>query len=68
MREKMELNILVEITAVSVDKNLPEKERYAEYKRQIKNPLRYKSGKFNITAFHPDNGKSINDCLRGMFA
>jgi len=61
-------NGLVDISTVSVDKNLPQKERYAEYNRQIKNSEHYISGIFAITAVHPKNGVKVEDCLRGMFA
>jgi len=59
---------LVDIATVSVDKNLPQRERCAEYKRQIQNPNRYICGKFTVTAIHPDNGVTLEDCLRGMLA
>ena len=68
MRKNIDNAKLVDISTVSVDKNLPERERCLEYIRQIKNPLRYISGKFTITAVHPDNGKTLEDCLRGMMA
>ena len=66
MLENIDNTGLVDITTVSVDKNLPEKERYAEYNRQIQNPLLYICGKYTVKAVHPNNGKSIEDCLRGM--
>ena len=59
---------LVDITSVSVDKNLPRQQRCAEYKRQIKDPHRYICGKFTVTAVHPNNDVSLEDCLRGMMA
>ena len=63
---------LVEITTVSVDKYLPQSERCAEFKRQIKNIYNYKcKGKdetFTIKASYANNGASIEECLRGMMA
>lgn len=57
---------LVDIGTVKVDKNLPQSERYAEYKKQIKDPCHYISEQFTIKAIHPNNGKFVEDCLRGM--
>jgi len=56
---------LVDIRDVTVDKNLPQRERLVEYVRQIGNPYRFKCGPYTFTAIYPDNGKSIEDCLRG---
>ena len=60
------INDLVDIRTVAIDKSLPEKERYAEYNRQIKDNEHYKCGVFTITAVHPKNGVRMEDCLRGM--
>ena len=68
MRENMSDTGLVDIAKISVDKNLPQRERCAEYKRQIRTPSRYICGKFTVTAVHPNNGVTIEDCLRGMLA
>ena len=68
MRENIDNAGLVDIRTVTVEKNLPPKERYADYKRQIKNPRRFKCGIFTVTAIYPENGATIEDCLRGMMA
>jgi hypothetical protein len=68
MRENINSAALVEITSISVDKSLPQNERQAEFRRQIKDPLHYKCGGFTIKAVHPNNGMTIEDCLRGMMA
>jgi hypothetical protein len=57
---------LVDISSVAVDKDLPQDERYAEYRRQVKDTEHYKSKQFSITAVHPKNGVRLEDCLRGM--
>jgi len=57
---------LVDIRDVSVDKNLPKEERIREFVRQIKNPYRFKCGKFTITAKFAKDGPTLEDCLRNM--
>jgi hypothetical protein len=59
-------NILVDIRTVSVDKTLPREARIAEFIRQIKNPYRFKCGKFTITAKYADSGLTLEDCLLQM--
>ena len=57
---------LVDIATVSVDKNLPQKKRIAEFERQIKDIHNYKSGTLSVRAVYSDNGATIEDCLQGM--
>jgi len=59
---------LVDIRDVSVDKNLPKHERIVEYVRQIKNPYRFRCGKFTITARFAESGPTLEDCLQQMMA
>ena len=63
---------LTEITSVSVDKDLPQSERCAEFKRQIKDMHIYKckgnDETFTVRAVYANNGATIEDCLRGMMA
>jgi len=61
-------NVLVDIRTVSVDKALPREERIAEFIRQIKNPYRFKCGKFTVTAKYADNGLTLEDCLMQMIS
>jgi len=68
MPENIKTAELVDIRDVSVDKNLPKQERIAEYIRQIKNPYRYKCGKFTIIEKHTAGGPSFEDCLRRLMA
>ena len=56
---------LVDISVVTVEKNLPRQERIAEYVRQIRDPYHFKCGPYTFTAIYPENGKTIEDCLRG---
>jgi hypothetical protein len=55
---------LVDISTVEVDKSLPQPQRIVEYVRQIKDPYHFKSGEMNVKAIYPNNGKSMEDCLR----
>ena len=57
---------LVDINDVTVDKELPKKERISEFIRQIKNPYCFKCGKFVVKARFSDNGVSLEDCLQSI--
>ena len=59
---------LVDINDVSVDKNLPKHERIAEFVRQIKNPHRFKCGKFTIITKYADNGVSLEERLKSILS
>jgi len=61
-------NILVDIRTVQVDKSLPKEARVAEFVKQIKNPYKFKCGKFTVTARYAKSGPSLEDCLRGLMA
>jgi len=54
---------LVDITAVSVDRDLPKPERIAEFIRQIKNPYRFKCGDFIVTTRFAADGPTLEECL-----
>ena len=58
----------VDISTITVEQNLSKSEKIVEYIRQIKDPLHYNCGKFTITAYHPKNGPTLEDCLQGMMA
>jgi len=72
MSKNIDTAALVDITTVSVDKNLPQYERCAEFKRQIKDMHNYKcKGQhetFTIKALYAVDGTKLEDCLRGMLA
>ena len=63
---------LAEITTVRVDKDLPQRERCAEFRRQIRDMENYKctteNGTFTIKAVYAKNGATVEDCLRGIVA
>ena len=55
----------IDIRNVKVDKSLPQPDRLVDYVRQIGDPYRFKCGPYTFTAIYPDNGKSLEECLRG---
>ena len=59
---------LVDINDVSVDKNLPKRERIAEFVRQIKDPHHFKCGKFTIITKYADNGVSLEERLKSILS
>ena len=50
---------LVDIREVAVDKELSREERIAEFVRQIKDPYRFKCGRFPVCMSKHENGKPI---------
>lgn len=60
--------LLVDISTVMVERDLPKLEKTIDYVRQIKDPYHYTCGKFTVTARFPDTGPSLEDCLQGMMA
>ncbi len=68
MRKTTENNGLADITAVRVNKDLPQSERVADFKRQIKDTSNYICETFVIHAKYATNGDKLEDALRGMMA
>ena len=66
MRETMNLADLVDIKNITVDKSLPKQERIAEFIRQIKDPYRFKCGKFIVTARYAESGPTLEECLQRL--
>ena len=61
-------NTLVDIRTVSVNRALPREARIAEFIKQIKNPYKFKCGKFTVTAKYADSGLTLEDCLLQMIS
>ncbi|MCL2672667.1 MAG: hypothetical protein FWF10_11640 [Clostridiales bacterium] len=59
---------LVDIRDVRVDTNLSRQERIAEFVRQIRNPYRFRCGKFVVTARFAESGPTLEDCLQRIIA
>ncbi len=57
---------LVDIREIAVDPALPKKERIASFVEQIRNPYRFRCGDFIVNVSFPENGPTIEDCLKGI--
>ena len=58
--------VLVDIRDVSVSKELPREERISEFIRQIKDPYRFKCGRFTVRASFAADGATLEDCIKGI--
>ncbi len=63
---KKNLDHLVDINDIKVDKDLPKSERVREFVRQIKNPYHFKCGAFEVIASFTENGPTLEECVRGL--
>lgn len=59
-------NNLVDINDVNVDRSLPKDKRIEEYVKQIKDPYRFRCGKFVVSVSFSDSGLSLEDCIAGI--
>lgn len=59
-------NNLVDINDVNVDRSLPKDKRIEEYIKQIKDPYRFRCGKFVVSVSFSDSGLSLEDCIAGI--
>lgn len=57
---------LVDIRDVRVNKALPREQRISEFVRQIKNPYLFKCGQFTVHVGFTANGVSLEDCIAGL--
>lgn len=57
---------LVDIRDVTVDKELSREERIAEFVRHIKNPYRFKCGRFTVQASFAAGGATLEECIKGI--
>lgn len=58
---------LVDIRDVTVDKELPREERITEFVRQIKNPYRFKCGRFTVRASFAPGGATLGNVSRVFY-
>ena len=68
MQSSVSTDALVDIRDVNIDKNLSRQERITEFVRQIKNPYRFRCGKFVVTARFAEGGPTLEDCLQRIIA
>ena len=54
---------LVDIRDVTVDKELPREERITEF---VKNPYRFKCGRFTVRASFAPGGATLEECIKGI--
>ncbi len=59
---------LIDIRDVRVDPLLPKAERVVEFVRQIRNPYRFRCGKFTVTARYAQDGPTLEECLQRIVA
>ena len=57
---------LVDIRDVRVNKALPREQRISEFVRQIKNPYIFKCGQFTVHVGFTANGISLEECIAGL--
>ena len=57
---------LVDIREVSVNKELSREERITEFVRQIKDPYRFKCGRFTVQASFAAGGATLEECIKGI--
>ena len=68
MRGNINTTDLVDITSINVDKELPQSERRAEFRRQIKDIENFRCETMTIKAIYATDGKTMEDCFRGIKA
>lgn len=54
---------LVDLRSVTINSNLPHRERLEDYMNQIKNPYTYMVGDVRVNLIFAQNGPSIKDAL-----
>ncbi len=59
MQSSVNTDNLIDIRDVVVDKDLPKRERVAEFVRQIRNPYRFRCGNFTVTARFSEDGPTL---------
>ena len=57
---------LVDIREVSVNKELSREERITEFVRQIKDPYRFKCGRFHCTGQLCSRRRHLEECIKGF--
>ena len=68
MNEKSNYDGLVDIRNISVDSSLSKSERVAEFGRQIKNPYKFRCGKYIVTVKYNAKGPTIEECIQTLMS
>ena len=67
-QSKMDLNDLVDIRDVKVDRSLPTEERIKSYVQQVKHPYDFRVGTVKVHISYAGESKTINDSFTDMIA
>lgn len=59
----VDIDTLVDIRDVHVDRSLPEKERMMDFIRQVKNPYVFRCGNVVIKSVFADTDVTLEDCM-----
>lgn len=65
--ESVNIDSLVDIRDVSVNKSFPKDQRIAEYIRQIQNPYQFRKDDIVINARFSSDGVRLEDCIANLF-
>lgn len=61
---KVDINTLVDIQNVNVNRHLKQPERILDYIEQIKNPYCFRHGDYVIKVSFSENERTLDDCLK----
>jgi len=64
--QPIENSSLIDISGISIDRDLPKDLRVADFVRQIRNPYRYHCEGFTVSARFSENGPTLEECLRRL--
>lgn len=63
-----ELNDLVDIRDVKVDRSLPAEERVRSYVEQIRDPYCFRVGDVRVRVSYADKAPTLDDCFSAMIS
>ncbi len=58
---KVDPNTLVDIRGIEINRNLPRKQRMADFIRQVKNPYCFRVGKVVVSVGFAENGATFEE-------
>lgn len=61
---KVDINTLVDIRDIKVNRHLKQPERILSYIGQVKNPYCFRYGEYTVKVSFMESGKTLNDCLK----
>lgn len=63
----VDVNTLVDIEKIEIDKNLPKEERMSDFIRKVKNPFCFKCNGMVVKAVYNESGENLEETLVGLF-